>query len=203
VHLVDPVALHVTQAWELSEAQPEHRLASVSVGDARQLEQEEGSADVVLMLGPLYHLTSRQDRLAALGEAKRVLKKGGCFFAAAISRYASLLDGLRGPVFADPEFERIVRADLHDGQHRNDTGKIEYFTTAFFHTPDELAKELATAGFAAELLGLEGPATLLANFDAVWSERALRTKLLDLLRLIEREPSLLGLSSHILAVARA
>lgn len=203
VHLIDPVALHVTQAWERSLAQQPHRLASVLVGDARQLEQEPRSADVVLMLGPLYHLTSREDRLLALGEAKRVLKKGGWLFAAAISRFASLFAGLAGPLFADPEFEQIVRADLHDGQHRNDTGKIEYFTTAFFHKPDELAEELREAGFAAELIGLEGPAGLLASFDALWSEPASRTKLLDFLRLIEREPSLLGLSSHILAVARA
>ena len=203
VHLVDPVALHVTQAWERSEAQQPHRLASVRVGDARQLEHESKGADAVLMLGPLYHLTSRQDRMTALGEARRVLRKGGVLFAAAISRFASLLDGLQGPVFADAEFERIVRADLHDGQHRNDTGRIEYFTTAFFHRPDELAEELREAGFEAELIGLEGPAALLAGFDAVWSEPASRTKLLDLLRLIEREPSLIGLSLHILAVARA
>lgn len=201
VHLVDPVALHVTQAWELSEAQPQ-RLTSVRVGDARQLEHEASSADAVLMLGPLYHLTSRSDRLAALREARRVLRKGGVLFAAAISRFASLLDGLRGPLFADPEFERIVRADLHDGQHRNDTGRIDYFTTAFFHTPDQLGEELREAGFEAELIGLEGPAPLLAAFDALWADPASRTKLLDFLRLIEREPSLLGVSPHLLAVAR-
>jgi ubiquinone/menaquinone biosynthesis C-methylase UbiE len=73
VHLVDPVALHVTQAWERSERQPQ-RLASVKVGDARQLEHETRSADAVLLLGPLYHLTSARDRLAALREAKRVLR---------------------------------------------------------------------------------------------------------------------------------
>ena len=202
VHLVDPVALHVTQACELSEAQPQ-RLASVRVGDARQLEHESQSADAVLMLGPLYHLTSRRDRLAALGEARRVLRKDGVLFAAAISRFASLLDGLRGALFQDPEFEQIVRADLHDGQHRNDTGRIAYFTTAFFHRPDELVAELREVGFTAELHGLEGPACLLADFDSLWREPASRTKLLDFLRVVEREPSLLGLSPHILAVARA
>lgn len=202
VHLVDPVALHVTQAWERSERQPQ-RLASVKVGDARQLEHETRSADAVLLLGPLYHLTSARDRLAALREAKRVLREGGVLFAAAISRFASLFDGLHGALFADAEFERIVRADLHDGQHRNDTGKIEYFTTAYFHRPEELRAELAQAGFAAELFALEGPAALLQNFDALWAEPAARVKLLDFLRLIEREPSLVGASPHILAIARA
>jgi ubiquinone/menaquinone biosynthesis C-methylase UbiE len=203
VRLVDPVALHLTQAWEGSEAQQPLRLRGVALGDARQLEQESRSADAVLLLGPLYHLTSRADRLAALGEAKRVLRKDGVLFAAAISRFASLFDGLRGALFQDPEFEQIVRADLHDGQHRNETGRIEYFTTAFFHRPDEFRAELVEAGFEAELHGLEGPAGLLAGFDALWRDPASRTKLLDFLRIVEREPSLLGLSAHILAVARA
>lgn len=202
VRLIDAVALHVSQAWERSEAQQPRRLMGVSVGDARQLEQDSKSADAVLLLGPLYHLTARSDRLQALGEARRVLKKDGVVFAAAISRFASFFDGLRGALFQDPDFERIVRADLHDGQHRNDTGRIEYFTTAFFHKPDEFLLELREAGLDAELYGLEGPAGLLADFDARWRDPGSRTKLLDFLRLVEREPSLLGLSAHILAVAR-
>jgi len=55
-----------------------------------------------------------------LGLGRR-LRPGGWLFAAAISRYASLVDGLRGPVFDDEAFARIVDRDLSDGQHRNDT----------------------------------------------------------------------------------
>lgn len=202
VHLVDLVPKHVSQAWERSEKGP-HRLASIAVGDARQLELDDASADAVLLLGPLYHLQESADRLRALGEARRVLKRGGRLVAAAISRYASLLDGMRGDVFADPEFERIVRADLHDGRHRNDTGRLDYFTTAYFHKPEDLIAEVRQAGFAdVELFGLEGPGALIPDFDAVWRDPAARAKLLALARSVEHEPSLLGLSFHMLAVAR-
>jgi SAM-dependent methyltransferase len=51
--------------------------------------------DVVLLFGPLYHLTQRVDRLTALQEARRVLRSGGLLLAAGISRFASALDGLR------------------------------------------------------------------------------------------------------------
>jgi len=44
---------------------------------------------VVLMLGPLYHLTEPADRHQALREAHRVLGPGGLLAAAAISRVAS------------------------------------------------------------------------------------------------------------------
>ncbi len=40
-------------------------LASLTVGDAGQLAFPAGSVDGVLLLGPLYHLTEHQDRLAA------------------------------------------------------------------------------------------------------------------------------------------
>src|SRR5215204_2421405 len=74
VHLYDPVPLHVAQAEEASRARPTQPIASCTVGDARALGRPDDSTDAVLLLGPLYHLTSRADRLAALTEARRVLR---------------------------------------------------------------------------------------------------------------------------------
>jgi SAM-dependent methyltransferase len=94
VHLVDIVELHVEQAEAGAAAQPEASF-TVARGDARRLEEPDESWDVVLLLGPLYHLTEREGRLQALREARRVLRPGRPVFGAAISRFASLLDGFR------------------------------------------------------------------------------------------------------------
>src|SRR4051794_13680018 len=58
VHLMDPVPLHLEQARARAGNSASTALATISLGDARRLEFEIGSADAVLLLGPLYHLTS-------------------------------------------------------------------------------------------------------------------------------------------------
>jgi ubiquinone/menaquinone biosynthesis C-methylase UbiE len=129
VHLVDPVPLHVERARDRGGF-------TSALGDARRLEQNDDSCDAVLLLGPLYHLTERADRVRALAEARRVVRPGGPVAAAAISRTASLLDGLKHGQLADPAFRAIAERDLVDGQHRNPQGRPGWFTTAFFHRPE-------------------------------------------------------------------
>ena len=196
VHLVDTVPLHVEQARAAG-------AATARVGDARRLDEADESYDAVLLLGPLYHITDRAGRVGALSEARRVVRDGGMVAAAAISRFASLLDGLVTGALDDQAFAAIVERDLTDGQHRNPTSRPEWFTTAFFHHPDELKQEVAAAGLRLEdLVGLEGPAWLLHDLDARWSDGERRERLLAAVRAVEREPALLGLSAHLLAVAR-
>ena len=201
VVLVDPVAKHVRQALEVSPDGPPP--AEAHVGDARALAQPDACADAVLMLGPLYHLTERADRVRALAEARRVVKPGGPVIAAAISRFASTLDGLASLHLDDPAFAAIAREDLATGQHRNPTDHPHWFTTAYFHRPEELALEVADAGLAhVETLPVEGPAWLLGNLAAHAESAERRDRLLAALRALEREPSLLGASAHLLAIGR-
>jgi len=203
VHLLDPVAKHVRQAREASALHP-RPLCSIREGDARALPFGDASVDAVLMLGPLYHLPEREDRLLALREARRVLRAGGRLFAAAISRFASLVDGLRsGAVLDDPVFARIVEGDLREGRHRNDTDNPRYFTSAYFHRPEDLQSEVVGAGFEdATVFAVEGPAFALSDFEARWARPAEREALLRFLRSVETEPALVGASPHLLACAR-
>lgn len=203
VHLIDPVPLHVQQAIQNSLRQPDHQLASAKTGDARALEHDDYSMDAVLLLGPLYHLTEEPERLSALTEAHRVLRSGGLVFAVGISRYASTLQGFTRGFLDDPEFAAIAMRDLVDGQHRNPSAKPGYFTTAFFHHPDELADEVAKAGFDLDaLLAVEGPFWGLQDIDNQWGEEGKRNRLMSVIRQIESERSLIGASAHIMAIGR-
>jgi len=156
------------------------------------------------MFGPLYHLTRRQDRIQSLKEARRVLRPRGLLFAAAISRYASLIDGLKYGYVDDPIFQRILERDLQEGQHRNPTGAKEYFTTSFFHHPDELIREVQESGFRPNgIYAVEGPVEILYRdrMERKLRQKEARRRILHLIDAVETEPSLLGVSSHMLAVA--
>jgi SAM-dependent methyltransferase len=197
VRLLDPVPLHVEQAREALRPYP---LADARLGNALELGEE--AADTLLLLGPLYHLTDRADRLRALEEARRVLRPGGLLFAAAICRFASLFDGLFRGFLEDAPFASIVARDLREGQHRNPTARKDYFTTAFFHHPKELEEEVSEAGLVVrEILGIEGPGWLLPHFEGAWADGAKRERILEAARVSGAEPTLVGLSAHLLAVA--
>ncbi len=201
VHLIDPVPLHVEQATATAAAMEYGFTAAL--GDARHLEAPDESQDAVLLLGPLYHLTERTDRLRALTEARRVVRPGGVVLAVGITRFASLLDGLHRNMLGNPQFagfDEIIAQDLRDGQHRNPDlqNRFGWFTTAFFHHPDELATELTEAGFALDgIYAIEGPAGL---WSEAWADPARRPSMLAATRAVEQEPSLLGVSSHLMAV---
>lgn len=203
VYLVDPVVKHIRQARQASRGQPDHPLAGIVQGDARRLDRANDSVDAVLFMGPLYHLTDRKDRIVALKEASRITRRGGRIFAAVISRFASLLDGIFQGYLDDPAFAAIVKQDLIDGQHRNPTGNPAYFTSAFFHHPDDMKSEIVESGLTLEhLLPVEGVGGLIPHFEEYWADQKRRENLLKFLRLVETDPSLLGVSAHLLAVAK-
>jgi hypothetical protein len=121
--------------------------------------------------------------------------------AMAVCRFASLLDGLYEGWLDDPDFRPIVERDLADGQHRNPdpVGRPEFFTTAYFHTPDGLADEIERAGFTGTAVyGVEGPGWPLRP---EWADPQRREHILFAARPVETQPSLIGFSDHLIAAA--
>ena len=202
VRLIDAVPRLVDVARQRNE-HVAHPITSCRVADARALPEPNDSAAMVLMLGPLYHLVHAHDRQAALAEAARVLRPGGVVMAAGIARWASALDGLARELLNDREFSRIVDGDLRDGHHRNPTDRLDFFTTAYFHRPDELRSEVEGAGFEIEgLYGIEGPGWILPDLRDRWEDPARREIVLRVARALESEPSVLGCSAHLMIAGR-
>jgi ubiquinone/menaquinone biosynthesis C-methylase UbiE len=202
VHLIDAVPHHIETAKETAR-QRSHAPVVMEVGDARTLPLDDETADAVLLFGPLYHLTARDERVQCIAEARRILRSHGVAMGVGIPRFASLVNCLLDGAFDDNYFRSIVDGDLRDGQHRNPNDDPSFFTTTFFHHPDELLQEFAAGGFERQrLIAVEGPGKLIRDIEECWNVPEHRKWLLDVIRKVEEEPSLFGLSTHLMAVAK-
>lgn len=203
VHLIDAVPLHIEQAAAASAAQPETPIYEIRLGDARELPFAEATAAAVLLFGPLYHLPATADRRRALSEAYRVLQPGGLLLASAISRFASALVGFQRWWLADADFQEMLAQELQSGRHTPPQSWPDLFTTAYFHHPHELREEIETAGFTqVEIAAVEGPGWITPDLEARMADPGQREIMLTAVRNLEREPALLGMSPHIMAVGR-
>lgn len=171
------------------------------VADARHLDLEDESVDVVLLLGPLYHLPEADDRVLALSEARRILRPEGVVHAAAISRWAARLHGIL--VDGVHETHPAILELIDDMERTGWMAPIaEGGFNGFAHRPDQLRDEIAAAGLQLRsLVTLEGAATALPNIDERLDDSAKRSILLDTLSAVEAVPELLGLGPHLLATA--
>ncbi|HWJ92967.1 MAG TPA: class I SAM-dependent methyltransferase [Flavisolibacter sp.] len=178
-------------------------LTGVERGDAVNLNFPDEQFDIVLMLGPLYHLTERAERVQALSEAMRVLKPNGILLAAVISRYASLIDGFQRDLILDNRFFDVVVDDLNTGLHLNNSNNPEYFTTAYFHTPEEIVSEVKETGLRFEtLIAVESFGWMVKGFSEKEKDAVYMKKLLGIIRMVEVKEDLIAISPHIMAVAR-
>ena len=195
----DLMPLHVEQLRQAADGNPR---ISTAVADARNLDIADGSVDAVLLLGPLYHLDRRQDRLRALTSAHRVLRPGGPVVAAAISRWAPRLDAILRLRF-DREFpgaEGLLPGIERTG-HLPPLGSDQF--TAYLHRPAQLRSELTAAGFrVSELVSVEGPAFLLGDLAERLADDEGRRIVMETARALERIPELLGIGPHLLIAAR-
>src|SRR5215472_337895 len=194
----DLMPLHVEQARASINGSP---LVHAEVGDALDLDLADASVDAVLLLGPIYHLRRRADRLGALREARRIVRPGGPVFVAAISRWAPRIDGVLRQRLYDvyPEFKDVVAKvervgwapPLHQGSF-----------TAYCHRPGPLRAEVRAAGLqVADLVSVEGAGFMLSDLAERLADPADREVVLDTMRATERVPELLGLGPHLLVTA--
>lgn len=192
VTLIDPVARHREEASA-------YGAFAVEDGDARALTAPDASFDVVLMLGPLYHLVDPADRARALAEAGRVARPDGVIAAAFISRHAPVIDvSAKLLINDDALYEHLLRL-RHSGDNDPSTG----FTVAYFHRVEEILADFAAARLGEPAVyGIEGPLlplirSGLAEDRPEYFEAAMRAA-----RQVEDEPAMLAANAHLLGVVR-
>lgn len=118
VHLVDVSERLLAAASDRLEQQGlgdrivgRHHLSATALTDI-----PDGLADVVLALGPLYHLRELDDRRRSVREAARVLAPGGVIFASGVNKLALLRDAFRDEPGTGARFRERRLRFFEDGR---------------------------------------------------------------------------------------
>lgn len=181
---------------------------TAEVGDARDLNKPDNTADVVLLMGPLYHLQNKDDRKKVLSEAYRVLKKGGLLIAAGISRFSTAVWALskygnENNFIDDDIYMNMIRRELETGEHDRPEEYPYFIADAYFHTPDEMKNEFSDNGFEViNYHAVEGSVWIVPKLDEKWKDNDSRKRLLELIHATEHEETMMGMSPHFLMIGR-
>lgn len=158
-------------------------------GNAMDLSRyADDSFDIVLLMGPLYHLSRDGDKLKCISEAKRVCKPGGKIFFAFISNDMVILTEF----FHRPDY-------FSAGDYDKDTFRLHDFPFVF-HTVDR-AREVLRAGGVRVLkeIASDGVSELLEDRINALDEDGYRQYLRYHFYICEK-PELLGMSNHLLFI---
>ena len=170
--------------------------ADVVQGDARDMPYiDTASADITLLLGPLYHLIGDDEKLKALNEAKRVTKPGGLIFVAYLMNEYSILSycfdedrisGLMERGAVDDNFHiRAQNDELYDYVRIDDINRLNKaagLQRVTIFSPDGAADYMRTR--------------LNRMSDATFA------RFIEYQTLVSERPDLIGAGSHVVDVVR-
>ncbi len=209
VHLFDISKTNIDMSAELSSEYPGYSLKSSEICDARSINRPDKSADAILLMGPLYHITEKEERIIAIKESYRLLKDSGVIFVSALGRYSCVLGnlpkyGVKHRWFEEKEFIEMISREINDGNHiAPKSGNFNGIGTSHFHCLDELKCELALGGFPfTEVHGILGGAWLAPNIDELWKKPKSREALMTVVRLLDGREDIMLLSNHLLGIAK-
>lgn len=208
VHFFDVVPEHITYASTLQSEGAYYGVKAFELCEARAIQRMSASADLVLLMEPLCYLMECEQRLAAIKEAKRLLKKDGMLITSGISRFSSTLWGLsvygeNNKCLGEDAFCEMIDKEIAEGQHIRPVGYEELEERAFFYLPGELWEEIEVCGMDIEnIFAVEGPILLVHELEEKWQNENDRERLMQLVKKVEMEEDIMGMSPHLLAIAK-
>lgn len=207
-HKVSLMELSPNAVEYAKNTQDDNYIYEAITADARNIPKPDESADIILLMGPLYHLQEEKDRKKVLKECFRVLKKDGLIFTAGISKFSSTtwalsVYGNNNEFISDNVYFDMLKEELSSGKHNRPEKYPFIISQAFFTTVKNMEKEVEDCGFKlVKSHQVEGCSWICPNISEKWEDPQSREKLLEIIHKTEFEESLMGISPHFLTVAR-
>lgn len=201
VYLIEPVDKHLRIAENRSRKLKNK--FKVVKGESKDLDFPNNFADVIILHGPLYHLQNTEDRIFAINEAKRGLKKDGVILGFGINSTASTVVGLLNGLIYKPTFFEMCKSELESGVHNPPEDFPWLLAEAFYHKPSILKNEFLKCDLKIDkMFAVEGLIWLDKDYYSNMLNPKRRKVLEDLLLATENDESLLPFSPHMMIAAK-
>jgi len=178
----------------IKEDLPKEAKIEAFLGDALNLKKlKSDSYDIVLLMGPMYHLHGREELLKALHEAKRIVKKGGYILVQyVLSNYAVIKYGF---------MEGHIKDSLKEGRLTEDFKVVSSEDELYEYVSFEDIEFLNDAADLKQILKVspEGMADYLRNELNSMDEETFELFKKYQLKICEN-PELVGAGSHLLDI---
>ena len=201
VWLADLSETLLAQANKQKEEDNVHNLISCNQVNATNLScYEDQSFDIVLLFGPLYHLTEKAEREKCISEVGRVLKKGGKVFASFIPHLSGSIALVQRFCWS-PEQVDINTLDecFASGKFKNLSDKG--FQEGYYPASDEIENLFSANGFKKELLrSIRGFGYEKEDVIYKFKTKNVFETLLDLIDSTAEEKSIIEMCGHAMYV---
>lgn len=167
-------------------------------GDARKLSSlQDSSFDLVMCLGPFYHLRKADDRFKCLEECKRITRHKGIIAVSYINKYFTVLGSLKCQIDPGKSIETVLDENFKFKPKLDEFADISYFCS-----PENIEKQIKSSGLKiVDHLGLDGPFNFITNEIERMNEKQLKN-FYKYHKLTCRERTILGYSNHGMVLCR-
>lgn len=189
VNAIDLVQKNVSQIKE------KNLNIATKKGDALNLKFKDETFDVALLFGPVYHMFNHEDKLRAIGEAKRVVKNGGyVLIMYLMNEYAVITHAFK---------EGTLIQSLKDGKLDKNfqvvTKEEDLYSYVRLDEINTLAKESGMT--RKKIISVDGATDYIRPTLNKLSEEEFKIFIQYQMSICER-PELLGASSHVLDILK-
>ena len=164
-------------------------------GNALNLRFKDNSFDIALVFGPTYHLFSHEDKLKAINEAKRVLRKNGIMFVMYLTNeYAFITYAIK-----EGNLQKVLKEKKIDDNFNCVTSPDDLYSYVRLEEINKLKEDSGLERI--KIIGVDGATDYIRPYINKLSEEDFEIYKKYQLSICERH-ELLGASSHIMDILK-